>query len=638
MKKLYYLIIFSLITIAGYCQQTNLSIIPEPVELIKKDSFFLLPRTITISTDAVDKAAVEFSASYLKNRLKSSSDYDVNISSESYNASIQLLINKNPENQLGNEGYSLSVTTSSIVIKANQPAGLFYGVQTLLQLLPKEIESNSTIKNTNWTVPCVEITDYPRFGWRGLMLDVSRHFFTKEEVKRFIDDMARYKFNVFHWHLTDDEGWRIEIKSLPKLTEIGAWNVKRVGHFGEFSEIKDNEPRTNGGFYTQEDIKEVVQYAKERFVEVLPEIEMPGHSMAAIASYPELSCTPGADKYRVISGEKFIEWPATGHFYGLKDNTLCPANEKVYPFAEKVISEVAALFPFPYIHVGGDECIQNFWEKSPAVKALMKKENLKTMLDVQGYFEKRLEKIVASKGKKMIGWDEILEAGVSPTAAIMSWRGTKGGIEASKKGHEVVMSPTTYVYLDYMQSDEIMEPRIYASLRLNKTYSYEPVSEGINEKLVKGIQGNIWTEQIYNFRQVQYMAWPRAFAISEIAWSPSAKKNWSGFVGKVEDHFERFNAAEKKYAPSMYDPAFNVTQNAKGELTVSLSTEIEGLDIYYSFDNSYPDHFYPKYTSAVTVPIDATLMRVITYRGKQPVGRMNNMPVAELNKRVAKKK
>ncbi len=638
MKKICCLTLFSLFTIAGFCQNTNHSIIPEPVELINKDSFFLLPRTITISADASDKAAYEFAGMYLKNRLKASADYDVNLSGESNNATIQLLINQTPSNQLGNEGYTLSVTTRGITIKANQPAGLFYGIQTLLQLLPKEIESNNTLPNANWTVPCVEITDYPRFGWRGLMLDVSRHFFTKDEVKRFIDDMARYKFNLFHWHLTDDEGWRIEIKSLPKLTEIGAWNVKRVGQFGKFSEIKDNEPKDYGGYYTQDDIREVVQYAKERFVEVMPEIDMPGHSMAAITAYPELSCTAGADKYRVISGEKFIEWPEKGHFYGLKDNTLCPANEKVYPFAEKVITEVAALFPFPYIHVGGDECIHNFWEKSTAVKALMKKENLKNMMEVQGYFEKRLEKIVNSKGKKMIGWDEILEAGVSPSAAIMSWRGTKGGIEASKKGHEVVMSPTTYVYLDYMQSDEIMEPRVYASLRLGKTYSYEPLSEGINEKLLKGIQGNIWAEQIYNFRQVQYMAWPRAFAISETAWSPSAKKNWTGFVGKVEDHFKRFDVAEKKYAPSMYDPEFKVVKNSKGELTVSLSTEIEGLDIYYSFDNSYPDHFYPKYSAPVTVPIDATLMRVITYRGKQPVGRMNNMPVAELKKRAEKKK
>jgi hexosaminidase len=268
----------------------------------------------------------------------------------------------------------------------------------------------------------------------------------------------------------------------------------------------------------------------------------------------------------------------------------------------------------------------------------MTKEKLKTMDEVQAYFEKRLEKIVNSKGKKMIGWDEILEGGISPTAAVMSWRGTKGGVEASNKGNEVVMSPTTFAYLDYMQSDEIMEPRVYASLRLNKTYSYEPISEGIKEKLVKGVQGNLWTEQVYNYRQVQYMTWPRAFALSEIAWSPSSNKNWKNFVTKTETHFKRFNTAEIKYAPSMYDPEFKVEKNTNGDLVVSLSTELDDLDIYYSFDNSYPDNFYPKYIAPITVPIDASLLRVITYRGKQPIGRVNNMPIEVLRKRAEKKK
>jgi len=635
MKQFCCLAICCCIFSAVISQQKSIALIPEPVQLVQKTGAFTFPKNINIA--AANNTQVKYAARYLQGKLAKATGYTVNIAERTTAATVALLLNKTADKTLGKEGYKLFVTSKNISIQANDAAGLFYGVQTLLQLLPKEIESKSVVKNIKWTVPCVEVTDYPRFAWRGLMLDVSRHFFTKEEVKNFIDEMARYKFNLFHWHLVDDEGWRIEIKALPKLTEVGAWNVKRVGHFGDFKDIRDDEPRNNGGFYTQEDIKEVVQYAKEHFVEVLPEIEMPGHSMAAIASYPELSCTEGADKYKVISGEKFIEWPETGHFYGLVDNTLCPANEKVYPFIDKVMTEVAPLFPFEYIHVGGDECIQNFWEKSDAVKALMQKENLKTMVEVQGYFENKVEKIVNSKGKKMIGWDEILEGGVSPTAAIMSWRGTKGGIEASNKGHEVVMSPTTYVYLDYMQSDEIMEPKVYASLRLNKTYSYEPVSEGINEKQVKGVQGNLWTEQVYNFRQVQYMIWPRAFAISETAWSPAVKKNWNGFVGKVEDHFRRFDVAEVKYAPSMYDPEFKVAKNDKGELTVSLSTEVPGLDIYYSFDNSYPDPFYPKYTGPVTVPVDATLLKVVTYRGKQAVGRVNNMPVAELKKRADKK-
>ena len=633
MKNLLLLTIFSCMTTAIFSQTKQaISIIPEPVQLVEKTGTYQLPKNISIS--ATNNAAIEFIASYLQKKLSTATGYTVKLTDKSTTANIQLMLNASDNITLGKEGYQLSVTPENIIIKANKPAGLFYGVQTLLQLLPKEIESKELVKDFTWLVPAVEITDYPRFGWRGLMLDVSRHFFTKDEVKQYIDEMTRYKYNLLHWHLTDDEGWRIEIKSLPKLTSVGAWNVKRVGRFGEFTDIKKDEPRNYGGFYTQEEIKEVVQYAKDHFVDVLPEIDVPGHSLAAIAAYPELACSGGLKNNGVGSGESIKDWST---HTALVDDNLCPANENVYTFLDKVITEVAQLFPFEYIHMGGDETFKTFWQQSDAVKNLMKKEGLKNMEEVQSYFEKRTEKIVESKGKKFMGWDEILEGGLAPNAAVMSWRGTKGGIEASKKGHEVVMSPTTFVYLDYMQSDAIMEPKVYASLRVSKTYSYEPVSEGINEKLVKGIQGNLWTEQVYNYRQVQYMTWPRSFAISETAWSPASKKNWKSFVGKIEDHFKRFDVAEIKYAPSMYDADFMVTKNDKGELVVGLNTEIEGLDIYYSFDNSYPDHFYPKYTGPITVPVDATMMRVITYRGKQPVGRMNNMPVEELKKRAKKK-
>lgn len=614
----------------SFCQQKP-ALIPEPVEYKQKTGSYTLPKAISIA--AANNAEVKNAANYLKEKLSTATGYTVSVAAKA-SGNISLSLNATADKTLGNEGYKLISSASGVTIKANKPAGLFYGVQTLLQLLPKEIESKTVVKNVKWTIPAAEITDYPRFGWRGLMLDVSRHFFTKDEVKQFIDEMARYKYNLLHWHLTDDEGWRIEIKSLPKLTEIGAWNVKKVGRFTEFSAPEKDEPRNYGGFYTQEDIKEVVQYAKEHFVDVLPEVDVPGHSLAAIAAYPELSCSGGVKNNGVGSGEPIKDWDT---HTALVDDNLCPSNENVYVFMDKVITELAQLFPFEYIHVGGDETFKTFWEQSDDIKALMKRENLKDMVEVQGYFEKRLEKIVNSKNKKMMGWDEILEAGVSKSSAIMSWQGTRGGIEASHKEHEVVMSPSTYVYLDFMQADEIMEPKIYASLRLNKTYSYEPISEGINAKYVKGVQGNLWTEQIYNYRQVQYMTWPRSFAISEIAWSPEGRKNWNGFVKRVEQHFKRFDEAEIKYAPSMYDPEFAVSKNDKNELTVTLSTEVEGLDIYYSFDNSYPDRFYPKYTGPVAVPKDALLLRVITYRGKEPIGRMNNMPVAELKKRAGVK-
>jgi hexosaminidase len=446
--------------------------------------------------------------------------------------------------------------------------------------------------------------------------------------------MVRYKYNLLHLHLTDDQGWRIEIKSLPKLTEVGAWRVDKTGTFGTFIQPAENEPRTYGGFYTQNDIKELVQYAADRFVNILPEVDVPGHSMAAVAAYPELSCTPGT--YRVSSGEKFMQWTDTG-FYALIDNTLCPANDKVYDVLDKVFTEVAQLFPFEYIHMGGDECAKNFWEKSDAIKQLMQREGLKDLHEVQSYFVKKVEKIIESKGKKLIGWDEILEGGLAPNAAVMSWRGSKGGAEAAKMQHDVVMSPNTNTYIDLMQGDAAIEPPVYKTVRLKASYQFEPVPEGADPKYIKGGQANLWTEQIYNMRHVQYMTWPRAFAVAECVWSPKEKKNWNDFIRRVEDHFDRFNVAEIKYAPSMYDPIFNVSKDGE-QLKLEMSTEVEGLDIYYSFDNSFPDRFYPRYTQPVKLPVDVQNVRVITYRGKEPIGRMITITVADLKKRAEKKK
>jgi hexosaminidase len=633
--KLWIALAFLFTCETAFTQSTrNVAIIPEPVSLKTTSGQFLLPQNIVIETTSEQQLKQPIQV--LQDRLSKAAGRKVTVANNSPNASIKLELNKTPDNSIGNEGYKLSVTPKNIVIKANKPAGLFYGVQTLLQLLPKEIESATLVNNVQWTVPAVEITDYPRFGWRGLMFDVSRHFFTKKEVMQFIDDMVRYKYNLLHMHLTDDEGWRIEIKSLPKLTEVGAWNVKKVGYFGTFSTPTPDEPRNYGGFYTQEDIKEIVAYAKERFVDILPEVDVPGHSLAAIAAYPELACSAGTgEPPAVSSGQSIKDW---SKHEALVDDNLCPSNEKVYEFLDKVITELAQLFPFEYIHMGGDETFKTFWEKSDEVKALMKKENLKTMEEVQSYFTKRVEKIVLSKGKKFMGWDEILEGGISPNAAVMSWRGMKGGIEAAKAGHEVVMSPTTYAYLDYMQADPIIEPRIYASLRLNKAYEFEPLPEGVDPKYIKGGQANLWTEQIYNYRTVQYMVWPRGLAIAESVWSPKEKKNWNNFFNKVEKHFERFDVAEKKYARGVYDPIFEVSRTQDKQLKIELSTEVEGLDIHYSFDNSFPDRFYPTYSQPLTPPKDAVMLKVITYKGKEPVGRMIAMPIEELNKRADRKK
>ena len=610
----------------------QIAIIPEPVSLMKKAGTFILPDNVSILASKPE--GLKQSIAFLAQRIETATGKFVSTVAQASHPTIKLLINTEADPQLGLEGYKLNVNPTQIVITANKPAGIFWGVQSLIQLFPVDIESKELVNKPKWTLPCVDVVDYPKLGWRGLMFDVARHFFTKDEVKQFIDNMVRYKFNLLHFHLTDDEGWRIEIKGLPKLTEVGAWSVQKTGTFGDFSPPTADEPRTYGGFYTQEDIKELVQYAQDRFVNIMPEIDVPGHSLAAIASYPELSCTADAVNYKVRSGEKIMDWSRGAPPLALVDNTLCPANEKVYTFLDTVITQVAALFPFEYIHMGGDEAPHNFWEKNDQIKALMQREGLKTIPQVQAYFEKRVEQIVVSKGKKFMGWDEILEGGVSPTASVMSWRGLKYGIEASKEKHNVVMSPTDFAYLDYMQADQITEPKVYASLRLNKAYQFNPVPAGADPSYIIGGQANLWTEQIFNFRQVQYMLWPRAFAIAESVWSPLDKKNWTSFVNRTENHFKRLDLAEVKYSPAIYDPIFAVKRSADKQLKIELSTEIEGLDIYYSFDNSSPDRFYPKYTSALTPPKDASMLRIITYKGKQPVGRLISMPITDLQKRA----
>ncbi|MGO4878865.1 beta-N-acetylhexosaminidase [Pedobacter psychrotolerans] len=648
MKKLFLLLSYCILTANTYAQNlvgeteigdtenavstAQIAIIPEPVSLMKKAGQFTLPENVSIQ--ASKNEGLKQSIAFLSERIKTATGKFVSTVSTANHPTIKLILNTQSDAQLGTEGYKLNVNPTQIIITANQPAGIFWGVQSLIQLFPVAIESKELVENVKWKLPCVDIVDYPKLGWRGLMFDVARHFFTKDEVKQFIDNMVRYKFNLLHFHLTDDEGWRIEIKGLPKLTEVGAWSVKKTGTFGDFIPPTADEPRNYGGFYTQEDIKELVQYAQDRFVNIMPEIDVPGHSLAAIASYPELSCTPDAVNYKVRSGEKIMDWSRGAPPLALVDNTLCPANEKVYVFLDSVITQVAKLFPFEYIHMGGDEAPHNFWEKNDQVKALMQREGLKTIPQVQAYFEKRVEQIVVSKGKKFMGWDEILEGGVSPTASVMSWRGLKYGIEASKDKHNVVMSPTEFAYLDYMQADVITEPKVYASLRLNKAYQFNPIPAGADPKYIIGGQANLWTEQIFNFRQVQYMVWPRAFAISEAIWSPIEKKNWTSFVDRTEEHFKRLDLAEVKYSPAIYDPVFTVKRSADKQLMIELTPEIDGLDIYYSFDNSMPDRFYPKYTTAITPPKDATMLRVITYKGKQPIGRMISMPVADLQKRA----
>lgn len=616
----------------AYAQGVNeqVLIIPRPVAMTQLNEYFELPPHVTLSV--TPSAGLEGIVAQLKEKL-SATGKSVSVINTAA-ANIQLHILTEPNEQLGTEGYHLRVDHKHILLEANKPAGLFYGLQTLYQLFPPKIESPQVDDTINWRVQGADITDYPRFGWRGLMFDVARHFFTKEEVKRYIDQMVKYKFNILHLHLSDDEGWRIEIKSYPRLTQVGAWSVKKEGYFGTFTPPAPNEPRNYGGFYTQEDIKELVQYAAARFVNILPEIDVPGHSLAAVAAYPELSGTPDAVNYKVRSGERIVDWSKPGGPRALIDNTLSPANEKVYEFLDKVIGELAELFPFDYIHMGGDECTKNFWEQNDAIKALAKANNLKNMDEVQSYFEHRVEQIVLSKGKKFMGWDEILQGGLAPSAAVMSWRGMKGGIEAARQQHEVVMTPSTHAYLDYMQGDVAIEPRVYASLRLSQAYQFDPQPDSVDVKYIKGGQGNLWTENIYNLRHAEYMTWPRGMAIAESVWSPRGTKNWNNFFGRVEQHFKRLEEAGVKYAPSAYDPAFSTNVIADKKLQITLTTEAPGLTLYYSFDNSFPDQFYPKYTQPLIAPRDAVMLKVISYKGNKPVGRMISYPIKDLQARI----
>jgi hexosaminidase len=610
-------------------QNGLVNLIPQPAEMLVNSGFYTLTKSTSISFNTPEGGYV---AELLVQKLNIASGFKLK-ADQGHKGSIQLNLNSVPVEVLGKEGYTLIATSKGVVITANQVAGLFYGMQTLLQLLPKEIESKEVTK-MKWVIPAVKITDYPRFGWRGLMLDVSRHFFTKEEVKQYINEMARLKLNTFHWHLTDDEGWRIEIKSLPKLTEVGAWRVQRYGHFGDRDFPKAGEIATDGGFYTQDDIREVIKYAQERNITIVPEIDVPGHSMAAIASYPELSCRKDTST-KVSPGSGFSEWYGNNTFKMNIENAFNPSDENVYVFLDKVFTEVAALFPGQYIHVGGDECYKGYWAEDEGCQQLMKKLGIRHVEDLQGYFMSRVQAILNSKGKKLIGWDEILEGGISSTATVMSWRGIKGGIEAAHLGHDVVWSPTTFAYLDYTQGERTIDPPIYASLRLKKCYSFEPVPEGVDAKYILGGQGNLWTEQVPTLRYAQYMTFPRAWALAEVYWSPKESRNWDNFILRVENQFTRSDIAQINYSKAIYDPIIK-TSLKDNKLVLTMESEAPDLEIYFTIDDAMPDNFTTKYSQPVQLPEGPITLRVITYRGGKPIGHLITLKREELERRAVK--
>lgn len=597
--------------------QKYLPLVPIPVEAKSLTGTFNLSSKSKIVVPS-DKEEVKKVAKLVVVQLESLTGFQTAISSDvkkDGKQAIVLILNNKADPRLGSEGYRLQVSSNKITVSANKSAGLFYGMQTLFQLIPVE-KQKASIK-----IQCLNIIDYPRFGWRGLMLDVSRHFFTKEEVKKYIDQMVKYKYNTFHWHLADDNGWRIEIKAYPKLTSIGAWSVARTGRYGSFEPEEAGEPATYGGFYTQDDIREIVKYASDRFVTIIPEIDVPGHSREIIAAYPEVSC----------SGKQTKVSAGTRNQIG--ENVLCVGNDHNFEMLDTVFGEIASLFPGEYFHVGGDEANREFWRDCPKCKKRMQDENLQTLDQLQSYFTQRVGRILTSKGKRMIGWDEILEGGLAPDATVMSWRGTEGAVAAAKAGHQSVMSPTQFCYFDYMQGAPFIERIGGGYLRTKRVYQFEPVPAGVESRFILGGQGNIWTEMIPNYRRVEYMTWPRAQALSEVLWSPVEKRNWEDFVPRMESQFPHFDQASVNYARSIYDPEISTVNDDKGNMQIVYTPEIKGLDIYYTFDCTFPDNFSEKYKDKpISIPKGASEIWAITYRNGKPIGRLLVTTLNELKR------
>lgn len=546
---------------------------------------------------------------------------------------LKIGINETAEDTLGTEGYHLVVEPDGILLMANSTAGTFNGLQTLKQLLPVKREVSADGEILPVKIQSCIIQDAPRFGWRGLMLDVSRHFFTVDEIKAYLDQMAEFKFNVFHWHLTDDEGWRIEIKTFPKLTEVGAWRVERHGRFGAGrAQPKKSEKTSYGGFYTQEQIKDVIAYAAERNITIVPEIDVPGHAMALLAAYPQYSTKK--EFTQVNPGAKFVDWFDDGTFKMNIENTLNPADPAVYAFLDMMFDEIAALFPGKYIHMGGDECYHGYWEEDPKVQEFMAKNGIKDGEELQSYFVKRVEKIISSKGKKMIGWDEILEGGLAEGAAVMSWRDMKGGIEAVGLGHEVVMTPKQFVYLDYTQGDYSVENKIYADLSLKKAYSFEPVPDFVlDPELILGGQGNLWTEEVPNLSFAFYMTYPRAMAISESLWSPKENKNWENFLQRTASHFSRFDKKGINVAKTIYEPEIRVYQEGR-KLMCEISNSFSDIEMYYTINNTYPVTFGKKYEGPFELPAGNYSLRVQSFRNGKALERLLQIPRKDLESRV----
>ncbi|TQO37626.1 hexosaminidase [Arenibacter algicola] len=585
--------------------ENDINIVPKPLEMKLNQGAFRFTKDTKLVA-ANDQTQV---FEVLQNKFVSAAGWNLGVVNTAPSSNFVQL---STDVSLPEEAYNLKVTENQVIIYASGHNGFLYGLETIRQLLPVSIESKNVVSNMNWDIPNVEIKDSPRFKWRGFMLDVSRHFFDKDYVMETIDQLALLKMNTLHLHLVDDQGWRIEIKKYPKLTEVGGfrvdqedkpWNARPTPELGKET--------TYGGFYTQGDIKEIVAYAESRGITVVPEIEMPAHVMSAIAAYPELSCFQ--KPIMVPSGGV---WPIT--------DIYCPGKETTFEFLENVLLEVMELFPSRYIHVGGDEATKTNWEKCTDCKKRIQEEGLETVEELQSYFIRRMERFLSSKGRTLLGWDEILEGGLAPGATVMSWRGVKGGLEASEAGHDVVMTPNSHCYFDYYQGDQDAEPLAWGgNLPLSKVYQFDPVVEGMSEEQgnhVLGGQANLWTEYVPTKAQAEYMTYPRLAALAEAVWSSKDNRNWDDFSNRVSSLFQRYGIMGVNYAKSAYQVTTETSVNTEnGVISIALKSEFSQADIRFSLDGSDITSASKKYSASVDID-RTTNIKAQVFKDGEPVG------------------
>nr|WP_106790796.1 family 20 glycosylhydrolase [Aquimarina sp. Aq78] len=588
--------------------EEDIKIIPKP-EMIKINPgvFEFNENTKFFISNNISKEPIHA----LKENFKTAAGWDLMITEEQPKKNyVVFTIDKTSKP----EAYELKIDNNRIEIKANSPSGFSYAIQTIRQLLPPEIESKAKLENKTWEIPNVEIKDTPRFKWRGLMLDISRHFFDKEYIKEVIDGLAMHKMNVLHLHLVDDQGWRIEIKKYPKLTEIGAWRVDQENlHWNARLPVKSEDKGTYGGFLTQEELKEIVQYAQSRNVEVIPEIEMPAHISSAIAAYPHLSCFE--NPIGVPSGGV---WPIT--------DIYCAGKESTFTFLEDVLVEVMEIFPSKYIHIGGDEATKTNWEKCQHCQKRITEKGLQNEEELQSYFVKRMEKFINSHGKKLVGWDEILEGGLAPDATVMSWRGVKGGLEAAAQGHDVVMTPGTHCYFDHYQGPQNEEPlAIGGYTPLSKVYQFDPVVDSMTEEEaehVLGGQANLWSEYISTEEHSQYMIYPRLAALSEAVWSAKNQKNWDDFSKRITSMFQRYEYLGINYAKSSYLIRPEVETNLeKKSVSLTLQSEYINADIRYVLNNNRLEDTPVKYEKPIILT-QTTIVKASIFKENKPIGKV----------------